>query len=418
MIVGTFGGFLKVSRPRERLKIRTLPRLKQPGNYADGAGLYLQVSGTGARSWILRYMLNGHAREMGLGSEHVFSLVEARGRAAQARKQLADGVDPIQARDAERARQALEAAKNKTFADCAHEYITKKRHGWRNAKHAEQWENTLEAYAKPIMALPVQAIDVGHVLGILEAIWNTKRETAVRLRGRIEKILDYAKARAYRSSDNPARWRGNLGEMLPEDKRRQRIKHHAALPYGQAAAFTKDLRAQEGTAARALEHTILNLSRTGETIAAEWTELDLDAAIWTIPAARMKGHREHRVPLSRAAVELLRALPRLGEYVFPGRGGKKPLSNMAMLQLLERMGRGNLTTHGFRSTFRDWAAERTNFPNHVLEMALAHAISDDTEAAYRRGDLFEKRRRLMDVWANYLNSAEAGKVTPIRKAAA
>ncbi len=407
-----------MARARERLKPRAIQKLRAPGYYADGAGLYLLVSESGSKSWVLRYMLRGRAREMGLGPERVFSLVAARKRASLARELLADGIDPIQARDAERARQALDLAKSKSFAEVAKEYIDEHRHEWKNAKHLEQWEATIDTYCKPILALPVQGIDVGQVLGVLKPIWNEKRETAVRLRGRIEKVLDSATALGYRAGPNSARWRGNLENLLARDKRRQRIEHHAALAYAEASAFMADLRAEEGTAARALEFTILTAARTGETIGARWTELDVDGATWTIPAKRMKGHREHRAPLSPAVVTLLRALPREGDYVFPGRKAKTPLSNMAMLALLERMGRGDLTTHGFRSTFRDWAAERTNFPNHVVEMALAHAISDDTEAAYRRGDLFEKRRRLMAGWASYLNTAEIGKVAPIRKVAA
>ncbi len=256
------------------------------------------------------------------------------------------------------------------------------------------------------------------MLKALEPIWTEKPETANRLRGRIEHILDWARVRGYRQGENPARWRGTLDKLLPDGKRRQRIKHHAALAYAEAGAFMKDLRAEDGTAARALEFTTLTAARTGETIGARWLELDLDAAMWIVPAERMKGHREHRVPLSPVAVRVLRALPREGEYVFPGRSPKKPLSNMAMLKLLGRMGRGDLTTHGFRSTFRDWAAERTNFPNHVVEMALAHAISDPTEASYRRGDLFEKRRKLMDAWASYVDMPASAKVTQIRKTAA
>jgi integrase len=404
--------------PRERLKLRTLGRLKAPGYYADGAGLYLQIGKTGARSWIFRYMLNGRAREMGLGPEHIFSLAEARERAAEARKLRSQGTDPIEHRHAQKAAKALEAAKSKTFSECAAAYIAAHRSSWRNPKHAAQWTATIATYCKPIAELPIQGVDVGQVLKALEPIWTEKPETANRLRGRIEHILDWARVRGYRQGENPARWRGTLDKLLPDGKRRQRIKHHAALAYVEAGTFMKDLRAEDGTAARALEFTTLTAARTGETIGARWLELDLDLAIWIVPAERMKGHREHRVPLSPAAVRVLRALPRDGQYVFPGRSPKKPLSNMAMLKLLGRMGRGDLTTHGFRSTFRDWAAERTNFPNHVVEMALAHAISDATEASYRRGDLFEKRRRLMAGWASYLNAAEVGKVAPIRKVAA
>jgi integrase len=407
-----------MARAREILKPRAIEKILKPGYYSDGAGLCLQVGPSGSKSWIFRYMRNGRAREMGLGSGSVYSLAEAREEADKQRKLLGRGVDPIKARDAAEGAAALAASKDKTFDECASEYIAKHRHEWKNAKHLEQWENTVATYCTAILKLPVQGLDVGRILAVLEAIWNEKRETAVRLRGRIEKVLDYAKARGYCSGDNPARWRGNLEEMLPKDRRRQRITHHAALPYTEAGTFMKDLRAQEGTAARALEFTIMTAARTGETIGAAWAELDLEGATWTIPAKRMKGHREHRAPLAPTTLKLLRALPREGDYVFAGRRAKMPLSNMAMLALLERMGRGDLTVHGFRSTFRDWASERTNFANHVVEMALAHAIGDDVEAAYRRGDLFEKRRRLMVAWAAYLSAAEAAKVTPIRKTAA
>jgi integrase len=407
-----------MARAIERLKPKQIPSIKAPGYYPDGGGLVLQVSESGAKSWIFRYQLKGKPHEMGLGSVRVRSLADARERALAASKLLSDGIDPIEARNAAEAAAALEAARSKTFNEVAKEYIDKHRSEWKNAKHIEQWETTIETYCAAILPLPIQGVDVGRILAVLEEVWSTKRETAVRLRGRIEKVLDYAKARGYCSGDNPARWRGNLKEMLPKDNRRERIEHHAALAYSQVGAFMKDLRAEEGTAARALEFTIMTAARTGETIGAASAELDLDGATWTIPAKRMKRHREHRVPLSPPAVELLRALPREGDYIFAGRKRGEALSNMAMLALLKRMGRGDLTVHGFRSSFRDWAAERTNFPNHVVEMALAHAIGDDVEAAYRRGDLFEKRRRLMNAWASYLSAPEASKVTPIRKAAA
>jgi integrase len=361
-------------------------------------------------------MLKGRAREMGLGAAHTFTLADARQRAQEQRKHLADGVDPIAHREAERARKALEQSKTKTFGECANDYIAEHRHEWKNAKHIEQWVSTINTYCAAILNLPVQGVDTGRVLGVLKPIWNEKRETAVRLRGRIEQILDAARVAGYRDGENPAKWRGNLKHLLAKDKRRKRIKHHAALPFDQAGALMLELREQQGVAPRALEFTVLTAARTGETIGLKWPELDLEGAVWTVPAERMKAGHEHRVPLSLAAVELLRNLPKAGDYVFPSRGRNKPLSNMAMLQLLERMDRGDLTVHGFRSTFRDWAAERTSFPNHVVEMALAHAVADDTEASYRRGDLFEKRRKLMEAWANFLSTAESAKVTAIRKA--
>jgi integrase len=261
-------------------------------------------------------------------------------------------------------------------------------------------------------------IAAGHINDILQPIWTEKRETAIRLRGRIEKVLDRATALGYRTGPNPARWRGNLDHILPKDKRRSRIKHHAALPFDEIGAFLSKLHAQEGIAARALEFLILTAARTGEAIGMEWSEVDLDNSVWTIPADRMKSKREHRVPLSPRAAALMRDLPKMGDYVFPGRAGNKPLSNMAMLQLLERMDRDDLTVHGFRSTFRDWAAERTNFPREVCEMALAHAVEDVTEAAYRRGDLFEKRRRLMEEWAKHCENAKhIGEVISLERSA-
>jgi integrase len=364
-------------------------------------------------------MLNGKAREMGLGSFRLVSLDKARAERDRQHELLAEGKDPIETHKAAKARTALEQAQAKTFEECARTYIETHRAGWKNAKHIEQWENTLSTYAYPkIGALPVQAIDTGHVREALQAIWNGKRETAVRLRGRIEKILDWATALGYRAGLNPARWRGHLDKVLAKDQRRRRIQHHPAMPVEKTGAFVKALRQQEGTAARALEFLILTAARTGEVIGMQWPEVDLDGAVWTVPVERMKGHREHRVPLSPAALKLLRSLSKGEGYVFLGRTTTRPLSNMAMLKLLERMGHADLTVHGFRSTFRDWAAERTSFAREVCEMALAHAISDETEAAYRRGDLFDKRRRLMEAWGAFVSTPATGeRVLSIKRAA-
>jgi len=409
-----------MARRREVLKVRTLGSLKRPGLYADGAGLYLQVGEGGARSWVYRYMLNRRAHMMGLGSALIFTLAEARERVAEQRKLRAEGIDPIEHRDAHKAAKALEAAKSKTFGECAKAYITAHRSGWRNPKHAAQWQSTIDTYCTPIAKLAVQNIDAALVVRVLEPIWTEKPETASRLRGRMERILDWAKVRGYRHGENPARWRGHLDKLLPAGKRRQRVKPHAALPFDEIGAFMRELRKQDGIGARALEFTILTAARTGETIGAKWAELDLDAAIWAIPAERMKGHRWHRVPLSGTALAVLRELPK-GEgddYVFPSLRSRKALSNMAMLQLLKRMGRGDLTVHGFRSSFRDWASERTNFSREVCEMALAHVIEDQTEAAYRRGDLFEKRQRLMAEWAKFIDQPVKSKVVAIGARAA
>ena len=382
---------LKVSRPLK------------PGMYADGAGLYLQVTGAGAKSWLYRFSLQGKAREMGLGSLSAVSLSEARIKAGECRRLREEGVDPIEARKVRREQAALDAAKSITFKEAAANYIASHRAGWRNEKHASQWENTLATYAEPVLGrVSIQAIDTTLVLKVLEPIWKTKPETASRLRGRIEAILDWAKVRGLRQGENPARWRGHLDHLLPARSKVRRVKHHAALSYAELPDFIAKLRAQEGVAARALEFTILTAARTGDTIGAVWYEVNTSDKVWTVPADRMKAGKEHRVPLSSRALAILREGHDMqtSDYVFPGGKAGKPLSNMAMTEVLRRMGRRDITVHGFRSTFRDWAAERTNFPSEVVEMALAHAVGDKVEAAYRRGDLFEKRRRLMAEWAS------------------
>jgi integrase len=372
--------------------------------YHDGGGLYLQVAASGAKSWLYRYMLNGRSREMGLGPLHIISLSDARSRAAECRRLRLDGVDPIEARKAKRNEEKLEAAKSMTFDACAKAYVAAHEAGWQNAKHRDQWRNTLKTYCSPVFGnLPAQAVDVGLVMKALEPIWHEKPETASRLRGRIEAILDWATVRGYRKGENPARWRGHLDKLLPARGKVRKVEHHAALPYREIPPFMTELCEREGIAARALEFLILTATRTGEVIDVRWEEFDLNERVWTIPAARMKAGKEHRVPLSDRAVVIIQGLrkTRLGDFVYPGQRAGKPLSNMAMLKLLDRMGRADLTTHGFRSTFRDWAAEQTNFPREVAEMALAHTIGDRVEAAYRRGDLFEKRRELMEEWERY-----------------
>lgn len=372
------------------------------GMHADGGGLYLQVTSDAARSWIFRYTLNGVSREMGLGSAFTFGLADARAKARDCRQLCHDGIDPIEARDKRRALQLTEAAKGETFARCAAAYIDAHRAGWRNGKHAEQWANTLGTYVEPVFgALPAAAIDTAMVVKVLEPIWTAKPETASRVRGRIEAVLDWATARGYRQGENPARWRGHLDKLLPARSKVRRVRHHAALPYDELPDFMRELHQQEGEGAKALEFLILTAARTGEVIGAREAEVNRREKIWTIPADRIKGGRDHRVPLSTPAMALLRDGGDAGAFVFTGGKEGQGLSNMALLALLERMGRSDLTSHGFRSTFRDWAAERTNYPNHVVEMALAHAVGDKVEAAYRRGDLFEKRRRLMAEWARF-----------------
>jgi len=401
-----------------RLSARKVATLRKRGRYADGGGLYLQVSQTGTKSWLFRYMLNGKARQMGLGAVHTVSLAEAREAALQCRKLLHEGIDPIQARRDERASKELEAATAMTFKDCAEAYIRSHSAGWRNAKHAAQWTTTLETYAYPVFGtLPVQLIDTGLVMQVLDPIWRTKTETASRLRGRIEAVLGWASARKYREGENPALWKGHLDKLLPAKSKIANVKHHAALPYDEIGGFMAQLSQRDSISARGLEFQILTACRSGEVLAATWPEMDLGNAVWTIPLERMKSRKEHRVPLSAGAIDVLEGLVEVSvsDFVFPGTKPNSPLSNMAFLQLLKRMGRGDLTAHGFRSTFRDWAAEQTAFSREVAEMALAHSIGDKVEAAYRRGDLFEKRRKLMEAWARCCKtSVEAdGKVVPI-----
>lgn len=402
LFVGSAVGIVSRRAPGQ-LSALKVSRTREPGLYADGGGLYLQVTNAEARSWIFRFMLNGRARSMGLGSLHTLTLAEARSKATQCRKLCLDGIDPIEAREKTRAAARLDAANTITFDACSEAYIEAHRKGWRNEKHADQWHNTLATYASPVFgALPVQAVDTGLVMRVIEPIWGEKTETATRVRGRIESVLDWAATRGYRQGENPARWRGHLQNLLPKRSKVQRVEHHAALPFREIGEFVGQLRAQSGTSPLALEFTILTAARTGEVIGATWDEIDLAERTWAVPADRMKGGREHRVPLSDRAVEILEGFRVLGDrYVFPGGKRGRPLSNMAMLELLKRMDRPDLTVHGFRSTFRDWAAETTHFPNEMVEMALAHIIENRVEAAYRRGDLFQKRRELMDTWAVY-----------------
>jgi integrase len=323
-----------------------------------------------------------------------------------------DGIDPIEARRAKHGQRKLEAAKGMTFDACAAAYLDAHSDSWRNAKHRDQWRNTLSSYASPVFgSLPVQSVDVSLMMKALEPIWKTKSETASRVRGRIEAVLDWATVRGYRTGDNPARWRGHLDKLLPARAKIQKVQHHPALPYDELADFMTTLQGEDGMAPRALEFLILTAARTGEIIGTRWDEVDLEEKIWTVPGERMKAGREHRVPLSRAALLVLNQMHEIRErdFVFPGGKKGKPLSNMAMLAVLHRMGRDDITAHGFRSTFRDWAAERTNFPREVVEMALAHTIENKVEAAYRRGDLFEKRRQLMEAWARFVKRRSHGR---------
>ena len=409
-----------MARQVNKLSNASLAKLGE-GMHGDGLGLWLQVRATG-RSWIMRFTLGGRARAMGLGPLHTIGLADARDRARRARALILDGVDPIEARRVTRLAAKRQAARAKTFKACAEAYLAQHRAAWRNPKHAAQWSSTLQRYVYPVLGdATVDAVDVELVLEAVEPIWNTKPETAGRVRGRIETILDWATARGYRQGENPARWRGHLENLLPARGKVRRVAHHPALPFAQIGAFIAELRRQEGVAARALEFAILTAARTGEVIGARWSEISLGDRVWTIPADRMKAGKEHRVPLSDAACALLEtvAAQRTGEFVFPGARAKRPLSNMALAMVLRRMSRDEITVHGFRSTFADWAAESSSFPREVVEMGLAHALASKVEAAYRRGDLFDKRRQLMAAWAAYCTTDPAAKVVPrLRSSAA
>ncbi len=402
-----------------QLTATKVKRLKVPGIYPDGAGLYLQVTGENAKSWLLRYSLRGKAREMGLGSLRKVSLAEARGKAAEYHKLLDEHIDPIEQRKTARAAAALVSAKTTTFKEAAARYIAMRSKGLKNTKHAAQWGTTIATYAEPVMGkLPVRDIDVGLVHRVLEPIWTTKPETAGRVRGRIEKILGWAKVNNYREGENPARWRDNLDQLLPKLSEVRKVKHHPALPYAELPAFMEKLRQEEGTAARALEFTILTAARTEEVILARPAEINKRERLWTAPAEHMKLQREHRVPLCDRALKLLEDTSE--SYLFPSPSHPdKHLSNMAMLMVLDRMGYGHVTVHGFRSTFKDWTRDRTRFENYVSEAALAHASGDKIEAAYARSAVLDKRRKLMDAWAEFCASkpdASGAKVSYLRSA--
>ena len=363
-----------------------------PGRHGDGRGLFLYVKPSGARSWVLRYQVQGRRRDLGLGSFPDVTLAMARDRASEARRLIAEGGDPIARK---------QQAKPKTFKDAALELIESKRPGWKNAKHAAQWTSTLEAYAFPkIGQVQVAKIETADVIAALTPIWSAKPETANRVRQRIEAVLDYASALGIRAGDNPARWRGHLDHLLPKPKKVRAVKHHPALPHSEISDFMSQLESRDGVAARALGFTILTAARSGETRGATWAEIDLEAKVWTIPAGRMKAGKEHRVPLSLAALALLGDKRDDDKLIFESEAKRgKPISDMSMTAVLRRMERDDITVHGFRSTFRDWAGETTSFPREVIEAALAHGIRNKAEAAYARSDLFEKRRKLMEAWA-------------------
>lgn len=380
-------------------------RISEPGLHFVGLvpGLALQVKGKG-RSWILRVRIARKTRDIGLGGYPDVTLAIAREKARALREQIRRGLDPLEERRTQRA--ALEAAQGKlvTFSEAARQYIASKEHEWNNPKSAQQWENTLETYSAPVIGdIYLKEIELTHVLKVLEPIWTTKTETASRLRGRIESILDWAKVRGYREGENPARWKGNLDKVLSAPGKTKQPKHHAALRYDEIGSFMGQLRARAGTAAVALQFCILTAARSGEVRGATWSEIDLGKCEWTIPAGRMKAGKEHRVPLSPQAIQLLKSQPkgRTDDPIFKApRGGM--LSDMTLTAVLKRMGI-QVTVHGFRSTFRDWAGETTSFPREVIEHALAHQLKDKAEAAYARGTLMGKRRKLMETWGNYCN---------------
>ncbi|PLR20989.1 integrase [Caulobacter zeae] len=418
-----------MTRVLERLSPLQVRRLTKPGFYADGGGLNLQVMGEGGRSWIFRYEVDGKERRMGLGPVNCVSLAEARLAAEEARKLRRAGLDPLEERRKVEVAEAIETGSKLTFDEAVDAYIKANKAAWRNEKHQQQWKNSLTAYASPKMGkLLVGEIDTDHVRSAIEPIWATKTETASRVRGRIESVLDWATVLKYRMGDNPARWTGHLDQVLPAKGKVKKVRHHAALPYAELPKFMARLRKLGGVAARALEFTILTCARSGEVFGLDWSEIDLAKKVWIVPAERMKAEREHRIPLSPPAIAILEQMRDLwlaiearrwkGKRstsavvephgpVFFGQKAGKGLSNMAMLKVIKKLGHAGLTTHGFRSTFSDWAAETTNYPPEMIEMALAHTIASKVEAAYRRGDLFAKRHALMADWAKAAAQATA-----------
>lgn len=405
-----------------KLTATKVAKLRSPGRYGDGGGLWLQVKPGGTKSWAFRFTRDGVPRQMGLGPLDTIGLAGARELAREARRILLEGADPIEDRKQRLGKKRAAELKRIDFREAARQYIAAHSAGWRSAKHGEQWRATLSLHAFPVIGdLPVTAIETAHVVRVLEPIWTTRTETASRVRGRIAAILDWAKANHFRDGENPARWHGHLDQLFPARTRVRPVVHQPALPFKKIPEFMAELRALKSISARALEFTILTACRTGEVIGARWPEFDLTEKLWTIPGERTKSGREHRVPLTGRVLTILADLPHEGAdgFTFIGVSVGRPLSNMAMLQLLRGMKeRDGLTVHGFRSSFRDWAGEQTNFPREVAEAALAHVLSDKTEAAYRRQDALEKRRRLMAAWEGYCNSPPVSSaVVPIRRRA-
>jgi integrase len=386
-----------------RLTAITVTNIKTKGLYPDGGGLYLRATSTGTKSWIFRFTRGGITHDMGLGPFPSISLARARELAAEAGRQRLEGRDPIKAREAERAAARRAEAGTATFRYCAEQFIASREPGWRNPKHAKLWRSTLHTYAYPILGeLPVAAVDTTLIMRVLEPIWANKPQTASRVRNRMEAVPDWAKVRGFRDGENAARWRGHLDHLLPASSKVRRVRHHPALPYAEIPAFMEAVRSRCGIAPRALEFVILTAPRTSEVLRAAWCEIDFGARMWVIPGDRMKGAKEHRVPLCDRAIATLNEMQevRQNEFLFPGFKQGRPLGPMSLRRVLHEL-RPGITTHGFRSTFKDWAAECTNTANFVSEAALAHVVADKVEAAYRRTDLFDKRRKLMDAWGEF-----------------
>jgi integrase len=402
-----------MARAAKRLSARAVQTLSKPGLHADGDGLYLSVKATGAKSWLFIFQWHGKRKEMGLGKLSAVSLADARESAGQARTLVAKGVNPIEQRKADKAKNA-----DQTFGSFADALIDDLAPGFRNQKHIAQWRMTLKDYAAPLRGKRLDEIDTAAVLSVLQPIWQTKPETAIRLRGRLERVLDAAKAKGLRSGENPARWRGHLDALLPKRQKLTR-GHHAAMPYKTIPDFIGAVRANESLSALALEWCILTATRSGETLNATWSEIDRESGVWTIAAQRMKAGREHRVPLTGRMMDILGKLELLRRedgYLFPGNKKDRPLSGMSMAMQMRRMGFGQFTVHGFRSGFRDWSAEETSFPREIAEAALAHVVGDATERAYRRGDALERRRDLMAAWERHCDPIENANIVQLATA--
>jgi len=407
-----------VTRTLNRLSALKVARAKQPGMYADGGGLYLRVAEGGSKQWVFRYAVGTRDRDMGLGPVHTLTLPEAREKAREARLLRLEGIDPIEAKGARMAALKAADARAMTFKQCAEGFIRDNEASWTSARHRQEWVGSLVRLVYPTLgSLPVAAIDTPLVLKVLKPIWEKTPETASRVRGRIENVLGWATVHHYRAGDNPARWGGLLEHALPARSKIAKVEHHAALPYAEIGAFVAELRQDSGVAAACLQFITLTAARLDEARSATWDEIDLPNRIWIVPARRMKADKEHRVPLSAGAVVILKQMQeiRQSDYVFPGRLEGRPIGDNTIWRLAKEAAGSDITIHGLRSSFRDWAAERTSFPREVAEMALAHAIPNAVEAAYRRGDLFEKRRRLMDAWAEFCaKPSHRGEVVVIR----